>query len=99
MARPFTELQPRDGETVLHCRHIAKTGDISHCHFWHFPDPVPFARIAEDGSNESGHASWLIACDECFRTSGGDSLAIQIGGHSRWRGDDPAIREPEDKPS
>lgn len=81
----FHKLQPRDGDTVLHCGHVKGS---SRNHFWRLPHGVPFER--PDGT--SGKAGWIVACDPCAQASGMDPLAVAIVGDARWNGDAPAIR-------
>jgi hypothetical protein len=82
--RPFTKLQPQDGDTILHCGHLENKPH----HFLHFKDAVKFRR--PDGSQDQAH--WLVVCNTCFALHHENPFAC-ISADSTWRGNEPAIRE------
>lgn len=90
MSDKFTKLQPKDGETVLHCGHLE---DKPH-HFFALSDGKTVAGInfkRPDGSQ--GLAHWMVLCEMCF-TRNGDEPERCIRGDATWIGDEPEIREP-----
>ena len=84
---PFTKVQPKDGETVLHCGHLDAAGEHG-VHFWKYDPPVGFVRP----NATTGLATWLCACGPCVATALGNPDVIAIRGDGRWQGDAPVIR-------
>ena len=82
----FTELQPRDGETVVHCGHLAPGG-----HHW-FLWPCAFRR--PDGT--AGLGRFRVCCNDCFVRHG---VAFPVAGDFTWEGDEPVIVEDPGTPS
>jgi len=80
----FTEIQPRDGDIVLICKH----GRDHARHFWSLPDDVEVER--PDGSVVN--PQWIVACESCFLLHCGDPLGIPITGDAVWKGDEPEIK-------
>jgi hypothetical protein len=80
----FTELQPKDGDLILHCdrEHLGKGG-----HFFSLGDGAPFTR--PDGT--TGFAKWIAICDACFELHGSNPMAA-VSGDSTFTGDDPIIK-------
>jgi hypothetical protein len=81
----FTQQQPKDGDTVLHCGHIS----CGHFH-WFRTRGMDF----ESPDGEKGWAEWVAVCNDCFLEnpkimSDGE---FPIRGHGTWMGDDPEIR-------
>jgi 6-phosphogluconolactonase/glucosamine-6-phosphate isomerase/deaminase len=79
----YTELQPKDGEVVLHCGHVGGEG--------HFFSIKPEAQVVSP-SGEVVTAQWFIQCASCFRT---EPSELNVRGHGIWCGDEPTIRLPE----
>lgn len=80
----FTEQQPKDGETVLHCGHLE--GQIHHF-FQIGPEPTSFTR--PDGTK--GRANWIAICDSCFNQYALTPQAC-IRGDAQWKGNEPIIK-------
>lgn len=79
----YTEDQPKDGERILHCAHVA--GATQTGHWFHYVEPVRFTRP----NLTTGKADWLLVCGECLVEHEDPSLAVT--GDSIWHGDDPII--------
>jgi len=79
----FTEEQPKDGDTMLHCDHIKGGGK---CHFFKISETA-FTR--PDGTSGTSH--WIMLCDACFQAHG-ETKNFQITGDSQWVGDEPEIK-------
>lgn len=81
----FSERQPKDGETVLHCGHLENKPH----HFFalpdSFPDGIKFSR--PDGS--TGRATWMVLCQNCFAAGLDPENCMRADG--KWKGDAPAI--------
>jgi hypothetical protein len=90
MSAPFTKVQPKDGDTVLHCGHLENKPH----HFYAMSDPnklmvgCPFTR--PDGS--AGLAKWMVLCSKCFEVYF-DAPEKAMRADARWIGDEPEIRE------
>jgi hypothetical protein len=78
----FTEIQPKDGDHVLHCGHL----DTAPHHFLKASPPIVFDRP----DNTSGEATWVVICDACFRRYGADA---PIRGDAVWIGNEPIIQK------
>lgn len=101
MSRPHTKppkrspLQPVAGDLILHCDHArepnfaGRTFKIG-AHWF----KVECKFIAPN--HETGVASWLVACEPCYRASGGDVQRITVADHLAWDGDSPVIEEQSD---
>lgn len=84
MARPsvFTNLQPKDRETILHCGHIKRKG------MKHFFKSSGTQFTRPDGT--TGEAQWWVCCQRCFDRYHGD---FQVRGDATWIGDEPFIEQ------
>lgn len=84
----FTELQPREGETVLHCGHL----DEPKFHFFAFDGvgrvAVPFMR--PDGTK--GLATFMALCDSCFEKNATQPERC-IRGDAKWKGNVPFVKK------
>ena len=87
----FTKVQPKDGDTVLHCGHLENKPH----HFFATSDPsrskiigMPFTR--PDGT--CGVAKWMVLCQSCFPKFC-DTPHQAMRADSQWIGDEPAIKE------
>jgi hypothetical protein len=83
--RKFAQMQPKDGETVLHCGHIEGTH-----HFFLLSHEMVFSRPDQT----RGSSRWLVLCVACMARHG-DNPGAAIRADSVWQGDRPAIMEPE----
>jgi len=81
----FTEQQPKDGDTVLHCEHLPEADNV---HWFR----VPGTKFISP-SGETGEAEWIGICAECFLANPNPQKLEEfpVAGHSTWIGDDPAI--------
>lgn len=79
----WAEDQPLEGECVLWCLH-----DAEKYHFFRTPTKLIFVR--PDGTD--GEATWLIACDPCFKRAGRDPKKLEIRGDAIWQGNAPIIK-------
>ena len=84
----FADMQPRDGDPVLHCGHIGMGRTF---HWWKAVGKMGFRR--PDGT--LGKADWIFACDHCFQEAGGDPKRILIRGDGTWLGNEPHIEKAE----
>lgn len=80
----FTELQPKDGQTVLHCEHVAIGGPG---HFFTLGDGAPFTR--PDGNKATAH--WIAICDDCYALHWKTPIGA-VSMDSQWIGDEPVIK-------
>jgi hypothetical protein len=82
----FTDQQPKNGETILHCAHVLDAGE-GH---WHFNAGYPRFR-RPDGS--IGEAKWIVICPTCQKRLYVESKkAIDfVAGDVVWSGDAPII--------
>lgn len=79
--KSYTEQQPTDGATILHCGHLDQDRPA---HWFKYPEAVHFSR--PDGSH--GEAEWLAICAPCFARHG---LRTPVRGDGTWIGDAPVI--------
>lgn len=79
----FAHEQPKAGETIVHCGHLADGG------LW-FKYETPLAFRRPDGS--CGMATWLRICDGCYVKHVPDA---PVRGDGCWAGDAPIIRAME----
>jgi hypothetical protein len=87
--RGFAKLQPRDGETVLHCGHL---DSVPH-HFFAMSDGNNVAGInftRPDGT--AGTATWMVLCSSCFSSHANEPERC-MRADAVWRGHEPAIKE------
>ena len=83
--------QPKHGDTILHCGHLAGRLFAQHpAHWFKFDAPIGFER--PDGSH--GEAEWFAACEPCF-IKHGEKVANRARGDDVWIGDTPAIERVE----
>ena len=87
----FTDEQPRDGDTILHCGHLGRSQPARAAHWFKFEGSVRFQR--PDGSR--GQAEWFCACEPCF-VRHGEKVADFVRGDGVWTGGEPAIEKPEE---
>lgn len=89
MPAKFTKTQPKDGDCVLHCGHLAHAK-----HWFKAPDgdDIPFTR--PDGGQ--GMAQFIVECEPCFNQHRIKGYPI-IRGDGRWTGDEPVIKTPKVK--
>jgi hypothetical protein len=78
----YTNLQPKDGEVIVHCGHIEGI------HHWTFLKP-PVKFIRPDGT--TGETQWITECEKCFGKRG-NTQNFQIRGDGTWKGDEPEIK-------
>jgi len=81
----FTEVQPKDGEILVHCGHL----DVTTPHFTRFEPPIEF----ESPDGEKGKASWFIECDACIAERMKTGSGMMPRGHATWMGDEPVIKK------
>ena len=87
----FIKDQPKGGDTILHCGHLACNAARCHpAHWFKFDGPIGFQR--PDGSH--GEAEWFVACEPCF-IKHGEKVANRVRGDGVWTGDAPAIEKAE----
>lgn len=87
----FTEGQPKDGDTILHCGHLSQRKIVHHhAHWFKFEGPLRFQR--PDGSH--GEAEWFAACEPCL-IERGEKVTSRARGDIIWMGDEPAIEKVE----
>jgi hypothetical protein len=91
----YCELQPKDGEMVLFCRHIELLADCIKFHglrlHWiasESPDAVVYTDL-DTGQHEAFMARWICLCEECFLKDPVDFS--EIAQHAPWIGDEPII--------
>lgn len=87
----FTEKQPKDGDVMLLCKHVAEDRSLPG-HFFYFKEGLGFARP----TGGIGKANWLIMCNHCFAKHPMPSLKEMmqlIGGDAVWKGDEPTIKK------
>lgn len=83
----FTEDQPKDGDTILHCGHLGQHKIVHRCaHWFKFDWRIGFQR--PDGSH--GEAEWFAACEPCL-IEHGEKVTSRVRGDVLWIGDEPAI--------
>lgn len=87
--RSFSDQQPKDGDTILHCGHLGQDASArGAAHWFKYDEPVRFER--PDGSH--GAAEWLAVCATCF-VRYGDKAPVR--GDGQWTGDEPTIETEE----
>jgi hypothetical protein len=86
--KEFTQEQPVDGETILHCGHIDNDQTF---HWWKFKHEIYFRRPDET----VGTAAWICLCSDCHRKSKGDISKVEIKGDGIWNGNEPIITKNE----
>ena len=83
----FTKDQPKDGDTILHCGHLACNATHRYpAHWFKFAEPTRFMRPDQS----RGEAEWFAACEPCF-VKHGEKAADFVRGDGVWTGDAPAI--------
>jgi hypothetical protein len=82
--KPFTSLQPREGDVVLHCEHFPFAGSV---HFYKSAPGVDLHFERPDGT--TGVARWLVCCPDCHKRHG---PRFPVTGDAIWRGNEPVIR-------
>ena len=87
MSGVFAEDQPRAGDTILHCGHLARI-KVTAAHWFKYESPVQFARP----DDTRGEAEWLVVCELCFVKYGS---AVRVRGDGTWTGDEPTIEKME----
>ena len=85
----YTEIQPKDGDVVLHCAHVFNKGK-SHVFKVGDFDGTEMSFIRPDGT--TGKAKWAMICDKCFTSMDMDFTSV-ICGDSVWNGNEPAVVE------
>jgi hypothetical protein len=84
----YTELQPKDGDVVLHCGHL---DDKPH-HFYVLGgasrEPIHFHR--PDGS--VGEATWMVLCHRCFQVYP-ENPEKCMRADATWIGNEPEIKD------
>ena len=80
----YAEVQPRDGDLVLHCGHV---GSGRKFHFFRVPDGIEFT--APDGTH--GEARWIAQCTVCVEFNLPEDRAFIIAGADTWVGDEPEL--------
>lgn len=82
--KKFTEVQPKQGEKVVHCGHLRK----GRHHFFQVQGKLEFIR--PDGTK--GTASWAVICDDCHKLHPGQPEKV-ICADGTWIGNTPIIEE------
>jgi len=89
----FSDEQPRDGEVVLLCAHVATSDNglpaDNVVHWFRFEESMKV--VTPDG--ESLVSRWLCCCHGCFVDSGANAGDVLISAHATWAGDEPAIKK------
>lgn len=84
----YTELQPKDGETVMHCGHADSTA------FVFFKGNFRFLRVDPVTTEVvTGEAQGLICCEECLNIAGQDPMKVVVRDHATWVGNKPIIKK------
>jgi len=85
---PYTKMQPKDGDVILHCGHVDDIAE--HGHFFSM-DPRNPGSVLEftrpDGT--TGKSKWLVCCPACFNAKGSK---FDVRADSIWQGDEPIVR-------
>jgi len=87
----FTNDQPKEGDTILHCGHLGRSRRrcMAHpAHWFKYEGTVRFER--PDGTR--GEAEWFAVCEPCF-VKHGDKVPVR--GDGQWTGEAPAIEKME----
>lgn len=88
--KTFTDQQPRNGDTILHCGHFRQDeGSACSAHWFQYETVVRFER--PDGTR--GEATWLVVCEPCFVEHGNE---VPVRGDGQWTGDAPTITKGEE---
>ena len=89
--RPFTAMQPRDGDIVAECGHKNPV------HFYRLPELV---QLECDHPDCSGLASWYACCRRCHvQIMSGRANGFSIRKHGTWKGNEPELRVPAERDS
>lgn len=82
----FTDQQPKNGDTILHCGHVHLA--TRPAHWFKYEEALHFERP----DRTRGSAEWLAICEKCFLKHGANT---PVRGDGRWTGDAPVITREE----
>ena len=88
--KAFTDQQPGNGDTILHCGHLGPDtmAPSRSAHWFKYEEAIRFERP----DKSRGAADWLAVCDACF-IKHGDKTPVR--GDARWTGEAPVIERGE----
>lgn len=77
----YSQLQPKDGETVLICKHFQNGGTY---HWFKCPVPIHFKRP----DKTIGIGDWLCVCEDCRDAMLLDNVKPEIIGDKIYEGEE-----------
>lgn len=99
----FAKEQPKDGQTIMVCRHVRKDierdGSVAagrSCWFQLNGDeglPISFTSTRPEnfGKREAFVAHWFVCCSLCYPKVA--ESGIDPDGHFTWKGNEPVIKD------
>jgi hypothetical protein len=95
----FSEHQPKPGQIVAVCKHLAPDGELG------MDEKVAYFEITGKARNlvnidkatgkaaALGHVDWLACCTSCLIEAEGDATQVDYAGTTIWIETKPVIRE------